>query len=97
MGTFDVAAFFYVFTVSFINVLGTALTVAIFIRVILSWVPMQLPLGLNDLVFSVSEAILGPIRRALPFMGGLDLSPFVALIAIQVVQSIVLRLLPYPG
>lgn len=89
--------FLYVFVEAFINVLATALTIVIFVRVILSWVPMRLPLDLGDLVFSISEAILGPIRRALPFMGGLDLSPFVALIAIQVVQSILLRLLPYPG
>ena len=38
----------------------------------------------------------GPIRRVLPFMGGLDLSPFIALVAIQVIQSILVRLLPYP-
>ncbi len=92
-----VTCFLYVFVEAFINVLATALTIAIFVRVILSWVPMRLPLGLSDLVFTISEAILGPIRRALPFMGGLDLSPFVALIAIQIVQSILLRLLPYPG
>jgi YggT family protein len=92
-----VTCFLYVFTEAFINVLATALTIVIFVRVILSWVPMRLPLDLGDLVFSISETILGPIRRALPFMGGLDLSPFIALIAIQVLQSILLRLLPYPG
>jgi YggT family protein len=91
-----VPCFLYVFADAFINVLATALTVVIFVRVILSWVPMRLPLGIADIVFSISEAILGPIRRALPFMGGLDLSPFIALIAIQAVQSILLRLLPYP-
>ena len=34
------------------------------------------------------------IRRALPFMGGIDFSPFIALIAIQAVASILLRILP---
>lgn len=92
-----VTCFVYVFAEAFINVVAVALTIAIFVRVILSWVPMHLPFGLADLVFTISEAVLGPIRRALPFMGGLDLSPFIALIAIQVVQSILLRLLPYPG
>jgi YggT family protein len=91
-----VTCFLIVFAEAFINVLAGALTISVLVRVLLSWVPVRLPLGLADLVFSVSETILGPIRRALPFMGGLDLSPFVAIIAIQVVQGILLRLLPYP-
>jgi YggT family protein len=91
-----VTCFLVVFAEAFINVLAGALTISVLVRVLLSWVPVRLPLGLADLVFSVSETILGPIRRALPFMGGLDLSPFVAIIAIQVVQGILLRLLPYP-
>jgi uncharacterized protein YggT (Ycf19 family) len=91
-----VTCFLIVFAEAFINVLANALALIILIRVLLSWVPVRLPLGLGDLVFTVSEAILGPIRRVLPFMGGLDLSPFVAIIAIQVIQSILVRLLPYP-
>lgn len=91
-----VSCFLIVYAEAFVNVLAGALTVCILVRVLLSWVPVRLPLGLADLVFNVSEAILAPIRRALPFMGGLDLSPFVAIIAIQVVQGILLRLLPYP-
>ncbi len=86
--------FLVVFVEAFVNVLAQALTLAIFARVVLSWVPMRLPLGLNEFVFGVTEPILGPIRRSLPFMGGIDFSPFIALIAIQVVASILLRLLP---
>ena len=88
--------FLIVFAEAFINVLANALAVVILVRVLLSWVPVRLPLGLGDFVFTVSETILGPIRRMLPFMGGLDLSPFVALIAIQVIQRILITLLPYP-
>lgn len=91
-----VSCFLIVYAEAFINVLAGALTVIILVRVLLSWVPVRLPLGLGDLIFTVSETILAPIRRVLPFMGGLDLSPFVAVIAIQVVQSLLLKLLPYP-
>jgi len=84
-----------VFSEAFINVLGGALTLAIFVRVILSWIPnARLPLGLGEFVWNVSEPILAPIRRAMPFFGGIDFSPFIALIAIQVVSSLVLRVLP---
>jgi len=83
------------FIESFINVLGWALTLAIFVRVILSWIPnARLPFGLGEFVFAVSEPILGPIRRAMPFFGGVDFSPLVALLLIQVASSVLLRVLP---
>jgi len=84
-----------VFADAFINVLAGALTLAIFLRVILSWIPnVRLPFGLGEFVWNVSEPILAPIRRAVPFFGGIDFSPFVALIAIQLVSSVLLRVLP---
>jgi len=83
------------FAEAFINVLAGALTLAIFVRVILSWIPnVRLPFGLGEFVWNVSEPILAPIRRAMPFFGGIDFSPFVALIAIQLVSSVLLRVLP---
>lgn len=86
--------FLILFIEAFINVLAQALTVAIFARVLLAWMPAKLPWGLGDFVFSVTEPILAPIRRALPFMGGMDFSPFIALISIQIISSILLRILP---
>jgi YggT family protein len=84
-----------VFIEAFINVLAGALTLAIFVRVILSWIPnARLPFGLGEFVFNVSEPILAPIRRAMPFFGGIDFSPFIALVVIQLVSSVILRVLP---
>ena len=87
-------ALLIVFIEAFINVLAQGLTLAIFTRVILSWVPVRLPWGLGEFVFAVSEPVLAPIRRALPFMGGIDFSPLIAIFAIQTVASILLRILP---
>jgi YggT family protein len=84
-----------VFVEAFINVLSGALTLAIFVRVILSWIPnARLPFGLGDFVFGVSEPILSPIRRAMPFFGGIDFSPLIALTAIWLVSSLILRVMP---
>jgi YggT family protein len=84
-----------VYVEAFINVLAGALTLAIFVRVILSWIPnARLPLGLGEFVFAVTEPILAPIRRAMPFFGGIDFSPFIALILIRVVTSLVLQVIP---
>ena len=83
-----------VYAEAFINVLSGALTIAVFARVLVSWVPTRLPWGLNDFVFAVTEPILGPIRRALPAAAGMDFSPLIALVALQLLTSLVLRVLP---
>lgn len=87
-------ALLIVFLEAFIQVLAQALQLVIVVRVLLSWVPIRLPLGLGDFIWAVSEPILAPIRRALPFMGGIDFSPLIALFAIQIAAAILLRVLP---
>ena len=83
-----------VYLEAFVNVLFLGLTLTIFGRVILSWVPTRLPWGLNDFIFSVTEPILAPIRRALPMAAGMDFSPLIALVLLQLVEQLLLRILP---
>lgn len=86
--------FLLVFLEAFINITAQALVLVIFVRVIMSWVPMRLPFGLNELVWNVTEPVLAPIRRYMPMAGGFDFSPFIALLLIQIIASIILRVLP---
>ena len=60
------SCFLIVFIEAFINIAAQALVLAIFVRVIMSWVPMRLPFGLNEMVFNVTEPVLSPIRRYMP-------------------------------
>lgn len=68
----------------------------IFGRIILSWFPMSPGSALapvNRFLFSVTEPVLGPVRRILPpvRMGavGLDLSPFIVLVGLQILAGLV--------
>lgn len=82
------------FVFAFINAVAGALTLAIFVRVIVSWVPtLRLPLGLGEFVWDVTEPILGPIRRMLPFLGGIDFSPFLAILLIQAAGAVLVAIL----
>ena len=56
--------------------------------VVMSW--MQLPPSnpIVQLVHAVTEPVLGPLRSALPSMGGLDFSPMVLLIGLQMLKSL---------
>ncbi len=42
---------------------------------------------ISDILFRVTDPILRPIRRVLPQFGGIDFSPWVALILLQIVVS----------
>ncbi|MBV9774654.1 MAG: YggT family protein [Gemmatimonadetes bacterium] len=64
----------------------------IIIRALMSW--FVDPRSTNPVVVLIrnaTEAILRPIRSVLPDMGGMDLSPLVAIFAIYLLQELVVR------
>lgn len=64
---------------------------AILIRVILSWVNPGLRHPGVDIVHSLTEPVLDPVRRALPAMGGFDLSPILVLVGLQLVNLLLIE------
>ena len=94
MTAFCAICFLFVFLRTFVAALGWALSALIFVRVILSWVQLPLPAGLSRWVFDITETIVGPIRRVMPATLGLDFSPFIAIVLIQLAQQVLLRFLP---
>lgn len=77
----------------FINVLFYVLWAAILGRVILSWINLSPQNPIVVLIYGITEPILAPIRRVLPSMGMLDLSPMVALIVMMVIREVLVRLI----
>jgi len=79
---------------SLLGVLRTALDVffyAILLQVILSWVnPFSAVVGVLD---ALTKPILGPIRKVIPTASGIDFSPLVALILLQMVSISVFKTL----
>ncbi len=80
----------------FINAILTLFTIAIFARVILSFVspltgsrPHPIFLTAMRLVNQITEPILGPVRKSLPSFGGFDFSPMVVLIVLVVLGGVV--------
>ncbi len=77
----------------FINILFYALWVAILGRVIISWLNLSPYNPIVVALYQITEPILAPIRRVLPRMGMIDLSPMVALIIMMIVQRVLLSLI----
>jgi len=75
---------------NFINIFFNATYLLLFLRVLFSWIPSVQNNFLGVFVYEVTEPILAPIRRLIP-MGGLDFSPLLAFIILQIIQSVVER------
>lgn len=80
----------------FINILGTALYIALLARVLLNWlnVGQHSPLyPVVSVIYQVTEPILSPIRRVLPRFGMFDFSPIVAFLLLSLIQSVLIEAL----
>ena len=64
---------------------------ALIISVILSWVAPGTRNPAAELVNQICEPLLSPIRRVLPNLGGLDLSPIFAFIALNLIDMLVIN------
>lgn len=75
---------------TFVNVLTNILFFAIFARAILSWFPTRGPNNpIVALLYQVTEPILKPLRAVIPPIGGMDLTPLVALIVLLIIRGAV--------
>lgn len=85
--------------IGILNLVFDILIFLIFVDVIGSWIQMlrvQLPdavYRLLHMVHSIVAPIMAPVRRIIPPIGGLDLSPIVALIGLQLIQQVLVRIL----
>ena len=80
---------------NFVSALLTFYIFVIFARVILSWLVAfdvanrrnALVAGLEDIAERLTEPAMRPLRRILPNMGGLDLSPLILLLLVYMAQE----------
>jgi YggT family protein len=68
---------------TFVDYLVTALSFAIFGRVIMSWVSPAGKDPISTILIQITEPILRPIRSVMPRTGGFDLTPMIALLALN--------------
>ncbi len=63
----------------------------IIVQVVLSWVNPHAHNPITVLVFRINEPLLRPARRLLPPFSGVDLSPLLVLIALQLALILIVR------
>ncbi len=71
-------------------ILSWALTIymwIIIIRALISWVNPDPYNPIVQFLYNITEPVLYPLRKRLPYMGGIDISPLVVLLVIIFLQS----------
>jgi YggT family protein len=86
---------FYV--VQFLGILLQIFWLAILVRVILSWFPVDPSNPIIRIVWEITEPILAPFRRVIPRIGMFDRSPLAAFLVISFLQQQVLPQLMRAG
>ena len=70
----------------------SVLYLALLLRVIASWIRLNPHGRLVRWSYTITEPMLGPLRRALPALGMIDFSPLVAYFLLRLTQTLLLRL-----
>lgn len=71
----------------------TILKAAIIVRVISSWLPVSPYSRWVSWSYRLSEPMLAPLRRVVPNLGGLDITPILAYILINLIESALFHLM----
>jgi YggT family protein len=70
----------------------TILKLALVVRVISSWLPISPYSGWIRWSYALSEPVLMPLRRIVPSFGGLDFTPILAYFLLNIIESLLFRL-----
>jgi len=71
----------------------TILKTAIVVRVISSWLPISPYSKWVRWSYQLSEPMLAPLRRFVPVLGGLDITPILAYILLSIIESFLFTLM----
>jgi YggT family protein len=71
-----------------VGLLVQLLAFAIFARAILSWFPIDRSGPVVQAIEAVTDPVLDPLRRVIPPIGMIDISPMVAIITLFIIAGI---------
>jgi len=74
-----------------VNMGLTFLLILVFARAVISWVQADPRNPIVQFLYTTTEPILIPIRRRLPPMSGIDISPLIILIVVVFLQRFLVR------
>ena len=79
----------------FVKILFDLIDFAILARILMSWFPGGGAYQLRSALHDLTEPILEPFRRVIPRIGMLDISPIIAVFALDFLKTLILYLLGF--
>ena len=84
------------FTLKLVKGVFAILDLFVWARLIISWIPNDPNNDITRIVYKVTEPMLKPIRDIIPASSlGIDISPFILLVLLNIAESIALRTFVY--
>ena len=84
------------FTLKLVKGIFAILDLFVWARLIISWIPHDPNNDITRIVYKVTEPMLKPIRDIIPALSlGIDISPFILLVLLNIAESIALRTFVY--
>jgi YggT family protein len=60
--------------------------IVLIIRIVLTWIPHNPHSQAITLLYKITEPVLEPVRRVIPSIGGIDISPIVVFIGLGFIK-----------
>ena len=79
---------------SLIVMLVNIYSFVILARVLMSWLNVNPYSPVAQVIYNLTEPVLAPVRNLLPPAGGLDFSPIIVLVALQILGQILVNMFP---
>ena len=84
------------FTLKLVKGIFAILDLFVWARLIISWIPHDPNNDITRIVYKITEPMLKPIRDIIPSSSlGIDISPFILLVLLNIAESIALRTFVY--
>ena len=84
------------FLPNFVYILFQVLIFAILLDALISWFPIAPDSPIVRLLDDITEPILSPLRRVVPRLGMFDITPIVAMVLLEILQSMIVSMLSRP-
>ncbi|HKI98755.1 MAG TPA: YggT family protein [bacterium] len=79
--------------IDLVQIASRVFSVLIIARALLSWVSPDPRNAIVGLVYRLTEPVLAPVRKFTPDLGGIDVSPIIVLVGIQVLEQVLVQML----
>ncbi len=81
------------FVLFFVNILFFILQFAIIVHALMSWFNPSAENPIFRIVYEITEPVLSPLRKIVPRIGMIDITPIVAILLMQVIESVLVSTL----